>query len=390
MFWISGLEPSSETTAPSYLKLVTVPNSAVKVHDSQAYRNMEMTRELISFTFDPRGILLSVEMGFSFVRAAVACAVLEKISGLEPSSETTALKYLKLVTVPSFCSFTFISLNAIVISLVFSALISIVHLVHVLSRLSIRASRSCRLPPMLTFPSCSSRAPDMISLRKKLSRIGDRRHPCLTLTVALSHSPMLPFIWTALLALSLSCSMMPARFARILYFGMVAHKAAFHTLSKAFMKSVKTWFKFCWCWRYFSHRILRLKICCGAPSSSEFSLFFSNYLNSLGFKPIQDDFQFIMMFLGQSSAWRSSFLSRLFMLTTAKIHDYCMACLVTNTWLLSQKVLLPYLLTSYRKTSASGVVLAPPLIDPMGWETHEGGSILLPPSKSVTCWLPII
>ena len=30
---------------------------------------------------------------------------------------------------------------------------------------------------------------------------------------------------------------------------------------------------------------------CGAPLSSEPSVFFSNYLISLGFKPIQDDFQ---------------------------------------------------------------------------------------------------
>ena len=30
---------------------------------------------------------------------------------------------------------------------------------------------------------------------------------------------------------------------------------------------------------------------CGAPSCSEPSLFFSNYLFSLGLKPIQDDFQ---------------------------------------------------------------------------------------------------
>ena len=30
---------------------------------------------------------------------------------------------------------------------------------------------------------------------------------------------------------------------------------------------------------------------CGAPSNSEPSLFFSNYLFSLGFKSIQDDFQ---------------------------------------------------------------------------------------------------
>ena len=59
---------------------------------------MEITRERISFTFDPRDMLLSLQMGFSFVRAAVACAILERTSGLEPSSETTAPRYLKLVT----------------------------------------------------------------------------------------------------------------------------------------------------------------------------------------------------------------------------------------------------------------------------------------------------
>ena len=32
-----------------------------------------------------------------------------------------------------------------------------------------------------------------------------------------------------------------------------------------------------------------------------------------------------MVFLRQSSAWRSPSLSRLFTLTTAEIHDYCMA-----------------------------------------------------------------
>ena len=121
--------------------------SAVKVHDSQAYRNMEMTRERISFTFDLRDMLLSLQMGFNFVRAAVACAILERTSGLEPLSETTAQRYLKLVTVPNFCPFTFISLwmplALFVISLVFSALISILYLVQVLSRLSTRASSSC-------------------------------------------------------------------------------------------------------------------------------------------------------------------------------------------------------------------------------------------------------
>ena len=202
---------------------VLFSNSAAKVHDSQAYRNMEMTRERISFTFDPRDMLLSLQMGFGFVRAAAACAILERTSGLEPSSETTAPRYLKLVTVPNFCPFTFISLwmplALFVISLVFSALISILYLVQVLSRLSTRASSSCSssarasvssanrrlvifLPPMLTFPSCSSRASDMIRSRKMLKRVGDRRHPCLTPTVVLNHSPMLPFTWTALVALS--------------------------------------------------------------------------------------------------------------------------------------------------------------------------------------------
>ena len=219
-----------------------------------------MTRESISFTFDPRDILLSLQMGFSFVRAAVACAILERTSGLEPLSEITAPRHLKLLTVPNFCPFTFIShwmpLALFVISLVFSALISILYLVQVLSRLSTRASSSCSssarapmssancrlvifLPPMLTFPSCSSRASDMIRSRKMLKRVGDRRHPCLTPTVVLNHSPMLPFIWTALVALSYSCSVVRTRFALILYFRMVANKAACHTLSEAFLKSMK-------------------------------------------------------------------------------------------------------------------------------------------------------
>ena len=47
----------------------------------------------------------------------------------------------------------------------------------------------------------------------------------------------------------------------MLYFFMVANKAACQTLSKAFFKSMKTWQRSCWCWRYFSQRMLRLKIC---------------------------------------------------------------------------------------------------------------------------------
>ena len=96
------------------------------------------------------------------------------------------------------------------------------------------------LPPMLTFLSCSSKASDKIRSRKMLKKVGDRRHHCLTPTVVLNHSPMLPFIWTALVALSYSCLMVRTRFALIVYIRMVAHKAACHTLTKAFLKSMET------------------------------------------------------------------------------------------------------------------------------------------------------
>ena len=92
--------------------------------------------------------------------------------------------------------------------LVFTALISILYLVQILLRISTRASSSCSssgrtsmpttnrkmvifLPPMLTFPSCFSRALDMILSRKMLKSVGDSRHPCLTPTVVLNHSRML-------------------------------------------------------------------------------------------------------------------------------------------------------------------------------------------------------
>ena len=71
----------------------------MKVHDSQAYRKMDVTRECISHILELREILLSLQTGFSLVNAAVVCAILEGISGLEPSSAITEPRYLKLVTV---------------------------------------------------------------------------------------------------------------------------------------------------------------------------------------------------------------------------------------------------------------------------------------------------
>ena len=71
---------------------------AVRVHDSQVYRKLDVTREHISYILELRGILMSFQTGFSLVNAAVACAVLESISGLEPSSVITEPRYLKPVS----------------------------------------------------------------------------------------------------------------------------------------------------------------------------------------------------------------------------------------------------------------------------------------------------
>ena len=72
--------------------------SIVSVHDSQAYRKMDVTR-VISHILELREMLLSFQTGFSLVNVAVVCANLESISGLESSSVITEPRYLKLVTV---------------------------------------------------------------------------------------------------------------------------------------------------------------------------------------------------------------------------------------------------------------------------------------------------
>ena len=77
----------------------------MRVNDSQAYRKMDVTMERISCIMELREILLSFQTGFNLVNAAVVCTILESISGLEPSSVLSEPKYLKLVTVSSFCIF---------------------------------------------------------------------------------------------------------------------------------------------------------------------------------------------------------------------------------------------------------------------------------------------
>ena len=84
----------------------------MRVHDSQADRKMDVTRECISCILELREILLSLKTGFNLVNAAVACAILQSNSGLEPSSVIIEPRYLKLVTVSSLCPFTLICVDA--------------------------------------------------------------------------------------------------------------------------------------------------------------------------------------------------------------------------------------------------------------------------------------
>ena len=73
---------------------------------------MDVTRERISRILELREILSSIQTGFSLVNAAVVCAILESISGLEPSSVITEPRYLELVTVSSSYSFILIYFDA--------------------------------------------------------------------------------------------------------------------------------------------------------------------------------------------------------------------------------------------------------------------------------------
>ena len=65
----------------------------MRVHDSQAYSKMDVTRDRISRILELREILLSFQTGFNLVSAAIVCAVLKSISGFEPSSVITEPRY---------------------------------------------------------------------------------------------------------------------------------------------------------------------------------------------------------------------------------------------------------------------------------------------------------
>ena len=73
---------------------------------------------------------------------------------------------------------------------------------------------------------------------------------------------------------------------------MVARKAACHTLSKTFLKSMKTMVQILPMLQVLFTQDSKVEdLFYGASSGFEPSLFISNYILSLGVQPIQDDFQ---------------------------------------------------------------------------------------------------
>ena len=58
-------------------------------------------KKRIGFTYDLRDILLSLQIGFCFVQAAVACAILEGTSGFEPLCEQLLLGIRSVLQYPA-------------------------------------------------------------------------------------------------------------------------------------------------------------------------------------------------------------------------------------------------------------------------------------------------
>ena len=70
---------------------------------------MDVTRERICGILELREILLSFQTSVNLLKAAVVCAILEGIPGLEPSTVLTEPRHLKLVSVSRSCPFILIS-----------------------------------------------------------------------------------------------------------------------------------------------------------------------------------------------------------------------------------------------------------------------------------------
>ena len=129
-------------------------------------------------------MILSFQMVFSLFSAVVVWAILLSTSGLDPSSDIIAPRYLKLWTVSNFSLLTLMSvLMLLVINLIFSVLICILYNVEAVSRsltrhvsssfpasplmLSAKRRLVSVLLPMLTDLSCSSMHQSLLFPRRR-------------------------------------------------------------------------------------------------------------------------------------------------------------------------------------------------------------------------------
>ena len=184
--------------------------SAVIVRVSHAYRNMDMARERISLILELMAMLLSFQMTFSLVTAAVAMGYpgeyfrLGSLIRYYSSQIFKASDGLQFLVV-----YDNISADAIdVICHQLGLLICLSYAVEASSRSITNLTSSCScpaglsmssakrkfvivLPPILTVPSWSSSALAIIFTKKMLKRVGKSRHPWRTPVVVRNHSAML-------------------------------------------------------------------------------------------------------------------------------------------------------------------------------------------------------
>ena len=84
MISVRDTEEFAETSHLQYLYPLSM--SAVMVHISHAYKNMDKAREHISLIMELMEMWLSFQMTFSLATASVVWAILDSTSGLNPSS----------------------------------------------------------------------------------------------------------------------------------------------------------------------------------------------------------------------------------------------------------------------------------------------------------------
>ena len=127
-------------------------SSAVRVHDSQAYRQMNVTRECNRHILELTEILLSFQTGLNLVNASVVCAI-KNSSGLEPSLSQVQYQNEKSILLGQtgnsdtmlYMSFTLLSLS---LSLSLSLHLSLNLSLSPLSSLSLPLSSPLSLLPL--------------------------------------------------------------------------------------------------------------------------------------------------------------------------------------------------------------------------------------------------